>query len=842
MEDNIKKLQKILTTESPILFLGAGFSLGAKTKNGKNMPNGNELKTILIKELLKMEETDEDFVEFNSSTLSKICQYYVDSYAKKGLNDFLADYFSDVKPADFHNLLTNYYWKKIYSTNIDDIVEQIYAKNNCEYTIQQSKTKNSVQKQKATEYLKLHGSVRNPSEGFVFSPEEYVETITTFDYRFSTLAIDMHSEHFIFVGSNFDDFNIDYYLKIYDNAGTPSAKGKLFFITPKPTVFLKKKIENLQGTLIQWTAQEFLEFISKQKEEKIISNKYDLDKGLASHSFKNIKSIKDKIQKSNIQDYQSKLYFGDEPKFEDIYSEWDFVNQNLLDTFFKFEDTTKEYNYSIFSIVGKAYIGKSTFLKRLAVELDNKQFETFIFTGRDFNFYPFGQYISKSLNSNFALVIDNAGYNYRAIKYLVDMLPKDKYLTVITGARPYFHFRNRSNLVGMNFYEYEFEKFITTEYATNIVDKLTQKGLLGDLSKLPTKEERIKSICSNNDVMSSLFNITYGSGFRKRLNKDLIPLLENNDEIREILIAIAIFSRIELPYFPIEIINQLTNNKANRVREKIETFIKYSDEKNVLLRNAFLEETIFKNVDKAKVISVIKRILLSISSLVDNSGHTYWNEIHAGLIKEKLLRQKLKLSSSDIQNLLYQIRNYYSDNFNYWIQLGISEQREKEFEKSLNHFKVAESLRPNSYMVQTSIGNNFLKQANSFSNYNIAKSYFQEGESRLKKLIAEKEEFQVRAYATHCLLFEKIKFYDNFKLEISNREILQMHNQLEVILSKDDNDMMAKHINNEFYQFLKRRNKTNVIRIKMQDLSKLKYYFSDNKIDEDTLADEFELE
>jgi tetratricopeptide (TPR) repeat protein len=326
------------------------------------------------------------------------------------------------------------------------------------------------------------------------------------------------------------------------------------------------------------------------------------------------------------------------------------------------------------------------------------------------------------------------------------------------------------------------------------------------------------------------------------LNKDLIPLLENNDEIREILIAIAIFSRIELPYFSIEIINQLTNNKANRIREKIENFIKYSDAKNVLLRNAFLEETILKSVDKVKITSVIKRILLSISSLVDNSAHTYWNEIHAGLIKEKLLRQKLKLSSSEIQNLLYKIRNYYSDNFNYWIQLGISEQREKDFEKALNHFKVAESLRPTSYMVQTSIGNNFLKQANSLSNYNIAKSYFQEGESILKKLITEKEEFQVSAYATHCLLFEKIKFYDNFKLDITNKEISQMHNQLEVILSKDDNDIMAKHINNEFYQFLKRRNKTNVIRIKMQDLSKLKYYFSDNKIDEDTLADEFELE
>lgn len=128
MEDNIKKLQKILINESPILFLGAGFSLGAKTKNGKNMPDGNTLKTILIKELLKVKETDNEFLELNSYSLTKVCQYYKESYASQGLSDFLADYFSDIKPADFHNLLTNYYWKKIYSTNIDDIIEQVYAK------------------------------------------------------------------------------------------------------------------------------------------------------------------------------------------------------------------------------------------------------------------------------------------------------------------------------------------------------------------------------------------------------------------------------------------------------------------------------------------------------------------------------------------------------------------------------------------------------------------------------------------------------------------------------------------------------------------------------------------
>ncbi len=54
MEENVKKLQKILMNESPILFLGAGFSLGAKVKTDENIPDGETLKKVLINKLLKI--------------------------------------------------------------------------------------------------------------------------------------------------------------------------------------------------------------------------------------------------------------------------------------------------------------------------------------------------------------------------------------------------------------------------------------------------------------------------------------------------------------------------------------------------------------------------------------------------------------------------------------------------------------------------------------------------------------------------------------------------------------------------------------------------------------------
>lgn len=841
IDNNIERLKKILVQESPILFLGAGFSYGAYLKTGTNIPLGNKLKDIIIKDLLKISASDAEYEELNDYSLKQVCDYYEHSFGKEGLYDFLTDMFSDVVPSEEHFQLTNYQWKKIYTTNIDDLVEQVYARNKQTIIPQHSPRKTIVQRDSATHYFKLHGSVRNPSEGFVFSTESYVNSvITSNDFRFSTLATDMHSEHFIFLGSNFEEFNIDYYLKLYENTGYASSRGKLFFINPKPSALLRKRIERVQGVLIEWDTNAFLQYITDLKSLDKKTKEQQLLKEVENMAFYNLSSIKN--SSGDLKDYQSRLYLGYEPTWEDIFTDWDFVNKDLIREFLRFLKNLPTYGSGIFSLIGKAYVGKSTFLKRLALHLLSEGYEVFNYSGRYFNFFPFFQYLKKSENKKFALIVDNASYNYTPINQLLDMLPKSLELIVITAARPYSHFRYRYSLVGNYFYEYEFDNYISEEYSGDILKKLEEKGYLGELSQISSLEERRLNIQKNNDVVSTLYGLTYGQGFIKRLNKNIQPLLKEDSDTKDLLISCAIFNRLELPDFPIELVSQLTNNKGDVYIKKIEDYIKYTNPKNIQIRSTFLSQTIFSTTSKKRILQQIERILIVISSQIDDNTHTYWNEIHAGLTREKSLRKTFAFSSSEIQKLLYGLRIYYNSNFNYWIQLGISEQREKNYEKALNHFKIAESLRQNSYMVQNAIGRNFLKQANSLSSYNLANQFFIQGEKILTELIEKREEYQARTFATHCLLYEKINFVKKFKIEISNNEIQKMFGYLEKIVENDPNDIMARHINNVFYKFLRDRGKLNLIKIRFEDLSRLKYYLSDSIINEDSLLDEIEIE
>lgn len=839
--DNIERLKTVLLNETPILFLGAGFSLGAQTKTGRNIPKGNELKRIIVEEFLKYNSSNKDYDELMGYSLSQVCQYCSNKQSPHYLTDFLTDFFSQVAPSKNHLRLTNYFWKKIYSTNIDDVVENVFNKNGKELIVQQYKRKYTHKKDNATEYYKLHGSVNNPSEGFTFSTDDYVDTmIQSRDYRFSSLSSDMHSENFILLGSNFEEINLDYYFKLYENTGYASSRGKIFVINPKPSMLLKSKIEKIQGILIEWDSEEFFDFIDSITASKKSISQYDLQKDLQNLGFLNIKNIRDSFIDS--KNYDSKLYLGYEPQWHDIFSDWDFIDKRVENISSQFIDNTKNIKTGVLSFYGKSYIGKSTFLKRVGNNLRVQGYETFYFMGKNFNYHPFLEFIKKSELSNFALIVDNASYYYGPLRLLMKAIPHGKRILIVTASRPFFHFKWRYNLVGEFFSEFLLEPTITKEYAVSVVSKLEEKGYLGELKNLPTIEERVASVMKNNDVMSFLFSLTYGKGFVKRLNKDLQPFLENDDSSKELLLGLAIFNRLELPHFPHELISHFTSNRAKEYIKKIDGFTKTTNDDNLQLRSGFFTSSILHSVTINKVISHLEEILIRISAQVDDKGHTYWNEIQASLTKEKTLRKVLGLNSHQIKHMLYGVRVYYSENFNFWIQLGIAEQREKDFEKALNHFKQAEALRPNSYMVQNAIGRNFMKQANSMDAYSIAKKYYEEGEAILLDLIENREELQARAFSTHTYLYEKMLFVQRFHLKLSNEEILKMSDYLKRITDKDPNDIMAKHISNMFVRFLKKIDKANLVISHLQDLSKLKALFTDYNIDLDELIDDLEAE
>lgn len=832
------ELKRVLDFEDPILFLGAGFSLGAKTKVGKVFPTGNELKKDIIVNLLKYSESTSEYLDLMNYSLSDICDHAEREKSSAHLTDFLVSIFQKSQPADFHHKINLRNWKKIYTTNIDDVIENSYKNLHRELLIQNFKRRSTIELGNKLEYIKLHGCVNNPSEGLTFSTRSYLDTmLLQQDYRFSSLMFDMHSETIIFLGHAYSDFNIDFYLKLYENSGFKSSKGRLVFINPNPSIIFEGKAKILGASIIRWNTEKFFEFIEQNQSKKENAAQVAQLTTITRYGFKNVKAIRDGLVP--IKGYESDLYFGSQPDWKDIFDEWDFINPELIKEFQNFLLTLKEEFSGTFSIYGKSLSGKSAYLLRLGQILLSEGYEVWQFKGKYFNYFEFYKYIkANSDRKQFALVMDDSSYNYGGIKRLVSLIPSEQRLVVLTTSRISTHFRLRYNLIETKFTEHYLEPKINKQYGVNILAKLKQKGYLGILKEKATDTEKLDHIINQNDVLTILYDITYGKGFIKRLNTELNPILEKESAERDFLFVLAIFDRLDLPYVPRELMSLLYGKESNVILERSEAFIKHNYNNDLSIRTGFYLQTILRKATKNKIVAIIKSVLIAVSPHINESQQNYWNQIESAFIKEKQLKKRFDLNNSQIKSMLYELKNFLSESYNYWLQLGISEQLDKDFEKAMNHFRQAEVINPGSYMVKNAIGRNFLKQANNLDKESIARKIFEEGEDILLDLINKREEHQVRAFSTHTYIYEKINYFKKFKIKPSNSELKKLFDFLKNVIDKDPEDFMAKHISNYFMDYLRVSNRTNIIKLKYHNLELLRNMLTDIKLDIEDVLDE----
>ena len=106
------------------------------------------------------------------TTLKYICIIANTLGLKKERNDFLTEFFKECSPGlddHFHERLPCTNWNKIFTLNIDDLVENIYRVQGLEYdVIDQGSADPGRENGAQPKIIKLHGNVSNPNIGIYF--------------------------------------------------------------------------------------------------------------------------------------------------------------------------------------------------------------------------------------------------------------------------------------------------------------------------------------------------------------------------------------------------------------------------------------------------------------------------------------------------------------------------------------------------------------------------------------------------------------------------------------------------------------------------------------------------
>src|SRR5574344_1250014 len=118
---NTKEIIESALTGNAILFLGAGFSVGAINVKGSKFFIGKELCETLIEEgNIDVEGEEERDLE----DLGYISRRYLESNnTKRDLIGLLKNNYSCKTVSDEHMTIAKIPWKKIYTTNYDDVME-----------------------------------------------------------------------------------------------------------------------------------------------------------------------------------------------------------------------------------------------------------------------------------------------------------------------------------------------------------------------------------------------------------------------------------------------------------------------------------------------------------------------------------------------------------------------------------------------------------------------------------------------------------------------------------------------------------------------------------------------
>lgn len=177
------------------LFVGAGFSVYANDAKGNPLP----LASQLINELHK-------YVSPGLNDLAKYCSV-MERKNRTNLYDYLTKRFHVKSFDDCYLNLNLINLKGVYTTNIDDLIPQIIEKNPSRYVNEQN-VNGACANEQGVNYLPLHGYIKYPENGYVFSVEKIASIYNQAPRIWSYLSLAIEKYPTIFIGYSLNDTGV----------------------------------------------------------------------------------------------------------------------------------------------------------------------------------------------------------------------------------------------------------------------------------------------------------------------------------------------------------------------------------------------------------------------------------------------------------------------------------------------------------------------------------------------------------------------------------------------------------------------------------------------------------
>lgn len=236
------------------LFLGSGFSILAKDKNGNKLPCGGDLLNELKSRFLSISTSD---------NLSKACTVLEKSLDKDKFKDFLTERFTVETFDPVYENIVDVNIKNIFSTNIDDLIFKIWDSNSkTQQHVNDTSKLGESNSSLAINYFPLHGCVLNSTEDYIFSNIKIASAFSSQNGSWESLKLTVSSCPIIFWGWSFNDSDI--IEAMYTNRSRMvDDNARKWIVLHNPQNFERDFYKSLNFSVIIADTKEILNYIGR---------------------------------------------------------------------------------------------------------------------------------------------------------------------------------------------------------------------------------------------------------------------------------------------------------------------------------------------------------------------------------------------------------------------------------------------------------------------------------------------------------------------------------------------------------------------------------------------------
>ena len=285
----------------------------------------------------------------------------------------------DLKP------LSKYLWRRIFTLNIDDVIETLFRrKRPAQRLVPVNFNDAFVPDTNLSELqcIHLHGFVREPATGFVFSHAEYARVMQVNNPWMLLLSEVLPSESFIIAGASLDEVDLEYYLARRTSSTPRRGRGPSLLVEPNPDTATIADCQKYDVTLVKAEIGEFLQWLGQTfpkapsaVELVVPSSDSIFQTTIPPRSklrfFNDFELVNASTSATTTGATPTPFMYGAEPTWEDIGAHSDVersANQIAVDWLTAWlEQPTERGRLLLFS--QEAATGKSTLLKRVGYDL-----------------------------------------------------------------------------------------------------------------------------------------------------------------------------------------------------------------------------------------------------------------------------------------------------------------------------------------------------------------------------------------------------------------------------------------------------------------------------------------